>query len=178
MQGLPNAQFSHVGFAVRDMETMVAFYNRVLGLVVTDRGPYYQGGEIVFMSRSPEEHHQVVFASGRSDELHASIINQLSFRLDSLEDLLIFHRRLTDEGVADYMPRNHAAAWSIYFSDPEGNRIELYATSPWYVNQPFGKPLDLSQTADQIRAETEALIRDNPSLVSRETWATAMSARL
>lgn len=33
-------------------------------------------------------------------------------------------------GVA---PRNHGNAWSIYFADPEGNRIELYTPSPWYV---------------------------------------------
>ena len=61
----PNAQFTHVGFMVTDLEGMIAFYTRVLGLVLTDRGPYYRGGEIVFLSRDHSEHHQVVFASGR-----------------------------------------------------------------------------------------------------------------
>ncbi len=178
MNSPPNAQFSHTGFLVRDLDTMIAFYTRVLGLVVTDRGPYYKGGEIAFMSRSAGEHHQVVLASGRTDALHASTINQLSFRVDSLEDLQTFHRRLLTEAVDEYAPRNHGNAWSIYFADPEGNRIELYAATPWHVQQPFGRPLDLSLSAAAIRQATHALLADNPTLIGQAAWAQAFEARL
>ncbi len=174
----PNAQFSHTGFAVRDLERMIAFYNRVLGLVVSDRGPYYKGGEIVFMSRSVNEHHQIVLASGRDDHLHASTINQLSFRVDTLEDLQTFHARLRAQGVDEYAPRNHGNAWSIYFADPEGNRIELYAPSPWHVRQPFGQPLDLSQPAATIRATTYSMIAGQPGFSSREDWENRFGQQL
>jgi len=145
---------------------------------VSDRGPYYKGGEIVFMSRSVGEHHQIVFASGRSDDLHASTINQLSFRVDSLEDLQTFHHRLVAEGVNEYAPRNHGNAWSIYFADPEGNRIELYAPSPWHVQQPFGQPLDLSRPAADIRASTHAMLVGNPTFSSREAWESRFAQRI
>ena len=131
----PTAQFTHLGFQVTDLEGMIAFYSRVIGLVLTDRGPYYRGGEIAFMSRNPREHHQVVLASGRSADT-PTIINQLSFTVDSLEDLREFYAIVVAEGVKGLAPRNHGNAWSIYFEDPEGNRIELYAATPWHVGQP------------------------------------------
>src|SRR6266850_3646526 len=45
----PDAQLAHVGLFVRDLDAMIAFYTRVLGLVVTDSGDYYMGGRIAFL---------------------------------------------------------------------------------------------------------------------------------
>ena len=57
-----NIRFSHVGFHVRDLEPMVDFYTKHLGLQVTDRGnlsalPGEPG--ICFLSADPNEHHQI-----------------------------------------------------------------------------------------------------------------------
>src|SRR6267378_7231575 len=79
---LPDAQLAHVGLFVRDLEAMIAFYTRVLGLVVTDSGDYYMGGRIAFLSRNADEHHQIVMASGRA-EGSPTTLNQLSFRVNS-----------------------------------------------------------------------------------------------
>lgn len=174
----PNAQLSHIGFLVRDLEGMIDFYSRVLGLVVTDRGPYRMGGEIVFMSATPEEHHQIVLVSGRTDTQHASIVNQISFHVDTLEDLRTFYAALVAEKVKEMAPRNHGNAWSVYFHDPEGNRLELYTPSPWYVAQPFGKELDLTEPVQTIMAKTEAMLRAEPTLATREAWAGRMAATL
>ena len=173
----PNAQFTHLGFQVTDLEGMIAFYTGVIGLVVTDRGPYYRGGEIAFLSRNPAEHHQVVFASGRPPGM-PTIINQLSFIVDDLEDLREFHRVVVEEKVKDLAPRNHGNAWSIYFVDPEGNRIELYTPSPWHVGQPYGRPLDLTAAADDIRKLTLDMIRNDPTFTTREAWEATMTARI
>jgi len=174
----PNAQLSHIGFLVYDLEGMIAFYNRVLGLVVTDRGPYRMGGEIVFMSATPKEHHQVVLVSGRNDTRHVSIVNQISFHVDTLEDLRTFYAMLVAEKVKEMAPRNHGNAWSVYFHDPEGNRLELYTPSPWYVAQPFGKDLDLTEPVQTIMARTEAMVRAEPTLTTREAWAGRIAATL
>ena len=173
----PNAQFSHLGFLVSDLEMMIGFYTRVLGLVLTDRGPYYRGGEIAFLSRDPGEHHQIVLASGRPPGI-PTIINQISFIVDELEDLRQFHAVVVAEKVRDLAPRNHGNAWSIYFLDPEGNRIELYTPSPWHVGQPCGRPLDLTAPAATIRSETLDMIRGDPSYCSREEWACGLKARI
>jgi catechol 2,3-dioxygenase-like lactoylglutathione lyase family enzyme len=177
MNPLPDAQLAHVGLFVRDLEAMIAFYTRVLGLVVTDSGDYYLGGRIAFLSRNPEEHHQVVMASGRPKDAPTTI-NQLSFRVKNLEDLKRFFTVLVAEKAKEIVPRNHGNAWSIYFSDPEDNRIELYTPSPWYVGQPYGKPLDLTEPVEAIVAKTEALIQDDPTACPREAWMAKLKTRL
>ena len=64
---LPDLAFSHVGLFVHDLELMEGFYRRVLGFTVTDRGelpaPSGRVG-LVFLSRDPREHHQLVLATG------------------------------------------------------------------------------------------------------------------
>jgi len=174
----PNAQFSHLGFLVRDLDAMIDFYTRTLGLVLTDRGAYRLGGEIAFLSRNVDEHHQIVLVSGRDDSLHAAVINQISFHVDSLEDLRTFYQLLVGEGVQQLTPRNHGNAWSIYFIDPEQNRIELYTPSPWHVAQPFGKDLDLTRTATEILAETERMVLASPTVMPREAWASSLQTKL
>ena len=174
----PDAQLTHVGFMVRDLDAMVAFYSRILGLVLTDRGPYSRtNGEIAFMSRNPAEHHQVVFASGRPADLPTTL-NPISFLVGELEDLRTFHARLVEEKVAELAPKNHGNAWSIYFMDPEGNRIELYTPTPWHVAQPYGKDLDLTEDAGTIRAKTLAMIAGDPTHTSREAWAAKLKREI
>jgi len=170
--------FSHVGIFVRDPDTMTRFYQRVLGLVVTDRG-HLPGRELVFMSRDPREHHQVVFASGRTGDPADRVINQISFRVGSLEELQAMHQQLKSEPDAtDLRPINHGNAWTLYFRDPEGNRLELFVDSPWYVAQPRADPLDLDQPADVIRRETEATCRRDPTFAPAEIWRADIARRI
>ena len=178
MARLPDAQLAHFGFHVRDLDAMIAFYQKALGLVVTDMGDYYMGGKIVFMSRDPAEHHQIVLASGRVDDGSMKLINQISFKVANLEDLQTYYRWLVPLNVNEMNPRNHGNAWSIYFRDPEGNRIEIYTPSPWYVSQPFGDPLDLTQSAETIRQITETRVKADPSAVPVEEWAANLKARI
>ncbi len=174
---LPNAQLSHVGIHIRDLEAMTAFYGRLLGMVVTDSGEA-NGRRYAFMSRNPREHHQLVLATGRTGEPDMLVVNQLSFRLDSLEDLQRYYAILEKEGVKGLNARHHGNAWSLYFLDPEGNRIELYVPTEWYVSQPWRAPIDISRTAAELVAETAALMRDNPTSRPVGDWAAEMKARL
>jgi catechol 2,3-dioxygenase len=59
----PNLMFSHLGIACSDMAKMEDFYTRVLGFTVTDRGDA-AGMSLVFMSRDPNDHHQVILVWG------------------------------------------------------------------------------------------------------------------
>ena len=107
-----------------------------------------------------------------------STINQLSFRVNDLEDLRRFYVWLASEQVDKLQPRNHGNAWSIYFYDPEGNRVELYCHSPWYVSQPFGEPLDLTEPVERIVAKTEAMVKQDPTCRPIEAWSDDMRRRL
>lgn len=172
----PDAQLTHLGLQVRDLDAMVAFYGDLLGLVVTDTGPL-RDGRITFLSRSPAEHHQLVLVSGRGAG-EASPVSQISFRVPTLEDLQHYHRAVRRLGLRDLRPSSHGNAWSIYFLDPEGNRIEIYAVSPWYVHQPFHAPLDLDAPADEIRARTHAEVARDTSFLPLEEWQRRMGERL
>ena len=70
MPAFPEAQLAHVGYYVRDLDKMVAFYKRVFGLVVTDQGVSTRPGSptMAFLSRNPDEHHQIALATGRGAE--------------------------------------------------------------------------------------------------------------
>jgi catechol 2,3-dioxygenase len=65
---------------------------------------------------------------------------------------------------------NHGNALSLYFSDPEGNTVEVHFDTTFCVSQPHGDPLDLSRPETEILAETEASCRADPSFMPIESW--------
>jgi len=168
---------SHVGIFVTDIERMVDFYTRFLGFVVSDRGPR-PDGEIVFMTRDPNEHHQFVMASGRPAELPFNPVNQLSFRVDSLDTLRKLARALKKEPVEELGPVTHGNALSVYFHDPEKNRVELLIDTPWYVPQPYRIPVDIMQADADLWASIEKQVRATPGFKPREEWAADIQRKI
>ena len=153
-------QLTHVGIYVRDMAKMRQFYTEVFGLTVTDAGaPPSFHLDMAFMSANPEEHHQMVLIGGRPDEATANVAQQISFLVKSLDELRTMRDRVVDAGMEVRRTITHGNAWSIYFTDPEENTIEVYVHTPWHIPQPMGEPFDLDHSNDQIMAETEALCR-------------------
>ena len=181
----PNLQFSHMGLSVKDIAKMEDFYARVLGFTVTDRGEA-GGMQLVFLSRDPGDHHQIVLATGRPEALPVNVanpqfgpsINQISFRMGSLSDLREMHSRLTCEGGSNLFPANHGIAWSIYAHDPEGNNLEFFVDSAWYIKQPFLIPLDFSKTDDDIVGETKALCERSEGYEPYADWRHRIAARM
>jgi catechol 2,3-dioxygenase-like lactoylglutathione lyase family enzyme len=169
---------SHVGIHVTDIARMVDFYTGFLGFAVSDRGPARGGGEIVFLTRDPREHHQLVLASGRPAELPYNIVNQLSFRVDSLETLRELYHGLKNEPVVDLGPVTHGNALSIYFHDPEKNRVEILVGTPWYVPQPCRLAVDLSLPDDQLWSELEKHARSLPGFKPRKVWAKEIEQKI
>jgi len=161
-QARPRLRFSHVGIFVRDLERMERFYVDVLGFVVTDRG-IVRGAPIVFTTWDADEHHQIALVGGRPDLTGFNIINQISFRVGSVEEIQAVWSRVSGaDGVSDLRGVNHGNAWSLYFRDPEGSRIEIFADSDWYISQPCIEELDLSLPASEIRTQSENFCRRAP----------------
>lgn len=171
MNALPAPKLCHIGIYATDLKTMVDFYTRVFGLTVTDWGHSSRGFDIAFLSGNADEHHQLVIAGGRPKDATFSTINQISFKVNDLDDLKRWYEFLRKENVAKMEPRDHGNAWSVYFADPEGNRLEVYVSSPWYVEQPFGEPLDLTLPAAEIHKRTETMVKQDPSWKPMEEWS-------
>lgn len=165
----PILSFNHIGLYVRDMERIVAFYVDVMGFFITDRGRL-NGSPITFLSRDPDQHHQVVFVAGRSSDNATKLLNQMSFKIGSLGELINFVRRIENEDISHLEPVIHGNAWSIYFRDPEGNRIEVFADSDWYINQPIKEVMDLSLDEAEIRRLTLEFCKDQPGFRPITEW--------
>ena len=178
MTTAPAVSFSHFGIHVTDLPRMEDFYTRVLGLLVSDRGTLPGGPMLCFLSRDPDEHHQMVLVAGRPPGGGDNVVNQISFKLPALEDLKAMHRRVREEGIAQFRIVTHGNAWSIYFADPEGNRVELFVDTPWHTPQPLAEPFDIEAPTEVIMAETEALCRSRPGFASRAEWREAQVSRL
>ena len=73
-------------------------------------------------------------------------------------------------GATQMRGLNHGNALSIYFADPEGNTVEVYVDTPFYVAQPHGDPLDLEKSDAEILAETEAICRADPTFMPLDQW--------
>ena len=179
--GVPAVAFSHMGFYVRDIVAMEDFYRRVLGFTVTDRGNLGPV-QLVFLSRNPEEHHQVVLATGRPEGLGFNLINQISFRLEGIAALRYFYEALKAEQaagrVSDLVGVTHGNALSLYARDPEGNRLELFFDTDWYCEQPVRELVDFSQSDAQIMARAEEVARSLPKFMPRAEWVNQMRARM
>lgn len=180
-----NLKFSHMGLSVIDMAKMEDFYTRLLGFTITDRG-HAGGMDLLFLSRDPNDHHQIVLATGRPAQMPANTanpqfgpsINQLSFQMGSLADLRDMGERLQEYGTDNFFPANHGIAWSIYTHDPEGNNLEFFVDTDWYFPQPFLVPLDFSLSDDEIWALTEKVSREQEGFEPYGDWRAKVAKRM
>ena len=168
---------SHVGVFVTDVKRMVDFYTRFLGFTVSDREARADG-EIVFLTRDPREHHQFVMASGRPADLPFNPINQLSFRVDSLATLRALYLGLKSEPVEVLGSISHGNALSVYFRDPEKNRVELLIDTPWYVPQPYRVPYDIMLPDAEVWVAVEKQVRAVPGFKTREAWVAEIEQKI
>lgn len=169
---------SHIGVFVTDMPRMVDFYTGFLGFAESDRGETTNGGEIVFLTRDPREHHQLVLATGRPADLPYNIVNQLSFRVDSLDTLRELQQGLKNEHATELGAITHGNALSVYLHDPENNRVELLIDTPWYVPQPCRIPVDLALPDDKLWGTIETQVRALPGFKTRDAWAADIEKRI
>lgn len=171
-------QLSHCGIYARDISKLVDFYTAILGLVVADRGYSEQAGhEFAFLTGAADHHHQVVFISGRSPQ-SVTTVNQLSFKVADLDQLKETFRRCRDKGITEIRQICHGNALSFYVTDPEGNGIEVYMDTPWYIPQPHGVAIDLTLANEAIMKATEQHCRETPGFLPIETWKAQLRRRL
>jgi catechol-2,3-dioxygenase len=142
-----------VGIAVQDMDKMLDFYTRILGLTKTDGG---EGGRGVFLSAQPEaEHHEFVMGPSPDRRTNAQ---QISFTVASLDDLKDLYQSIKGYGCQIDRVVNHGIAFGCYFRDPEDNRVEVYWSTDIDYPQPYGDPIDLEKS----NAELMQVLEDMP----------------
>jgi catechol 2,3-dioxygenase len=170
--------FSHFGVFCQDAGLLANFYTNVLGFAVSDRGEPRPGMVLCFMTRRPFEHHQLVLAGGRAVGI-PSTVNQIGFLAADLGELRRLKARLeTEDGVSDIAAADHGSAWTLYFRDPNGNRVSVSAETGWFVPPPALWPLDLDASDAEIAAATEARCRAEDGFMARGDWRARMERQL
>ncbi len=164
---VPALSLSHFELYVHDVAKMERFYTASLGFVVTDRG--VGEGALVFLSRNPDEHHQLVLNPRPSVRAATSPLDHISFRVASLSDLRRFRDALAGSG-AQVDPVSHGTSWSIYFRDPEGHRLEIFVDTPWYVHQPCKFKIDLGLSDEGLLAFTKDKVVNMPGYSDMQDW--------
>ena len=178
-------RWSHCVLYVRELEKMLAFYQSVLGFEVTDRGPMIAGSEdspeLCFLSQVGSEHHQIAFANVRGEGA-STTLDHVAFRVDSLADIKALWERLKENHEqtghdAKPAPITHGNTWSVYFEDPEQNRIEIFCDSPFHVNQPQISPFDITADEKDLREWTASTFRSEPGFTRQEEFLRANRER-
>ena len=142
---------SHVGVFVKDLDTMTQFYCETLGLTESHRNR----DRMVFLTADVEkEDHEVVLVRGRDGD--AKIIQQLSFRVGTIEDVKAFYQTFQQMGIEIQQTVSHGTGASCYFYDPEGNRLEVFADIEVEGGRGYSGPIDLEKSAEELAAQITA----------------------
>lgn len=118
-------KLGHVVLKVRDAQKSKEFYMRALGLKVAyDQKDW----GAVFLSFGDQHHDLALFqlASGDTPGEKQPGLHHMAWQLGSFEELQAAHKELGDLGIKVEATIAHNVTKSIYFHDPDGNRVELY----------------------------------------------------
>jgi catechol 2,3-dioxygenase len=170
---------THMGIFTDRRVEMQEFYGAVLGLVVSDSGVgNHFKRRITFMTGSADHHHQFVLVEREADDPPGGALFQVSFEMNSLDEVRAAAARARAAGARDVKALDHGNAWSVYFKDPDGNLVEIYTDTVWYVPQPFADPLDLTLPDEEIRRLTDERVRTVEGAEPVASWREKIEARL
>jgi catechol 2,3-dioxygenase len=117
-------RIGHAHLKVRDLEIATAFYQQTLGLSVRES----IGQAYVFMSGTDAHHElalQSVGAEARTPGRYDTGLFHLAFEVPDRAALAARYLRIRELGI-QVVPVDHRISWALYFSDPDGNGVEIY----------------------------------------------------
>jgi catechol 2,3-dioxygenase len=118
-------KLGHIVLKVRDAAASRDFYTRALGLKVAHED--LEGGA-VFLSFGIQHHDLALFqlATGAPPDASAPGLHHTAWQVGSFAELQAAHRDLRALGIAVESTIEHNVSRSVYFRDPDGNRVEIY----------------------------------------------------
>lgn len=122
-QGIHPAKFAHVVLRTdQRFEAMCNWYSDLLNAHIV-----HQDMMTCFMTYD-DEHHRVgiIRAPGATERPPGTVgVEHFAFTFANLSDLLETFARLKQQGIDPILTINHGATTSLYYEDPDRNRVEL-----------------------------------------------------
>jgi len=122
-------KLAHVVFKTPRINEMIDWYTTVLDAAVV-----FSDKRITFLTYD-QEHHRIALIKvprplripGAVWKVHRKFygVDHIAFTHERLPHLIATYRRLADAGIEPVWCINHGPTTSMYYEDPDGNRIEL-----------------------------------------------------
>ncbi|MBI4546621.1 MAG: VOC family protein [Ignavibacteriae bacterium] len=114
----------HVHLKVRDLERSIDFYTKVLNFKVTER----VSNHYAFLTGG-DAHHELALQNVGSDAPESDPagvgLYHAAFEVPDRQAFAEVYKNLKAMGI-EVSPINHHISWALYFSDPDGNGLEIY----------------------------------------------------
>lgn len=159
------SKFAHIVYRTRRFEEMVLWYEKVFEAKVQHKNP-----ALAFLTYD-DEHHRFAFANlavldpaGQDSGAKADTsVDHVAYTYASLADLVDTYRRLKKQGITPYWPIRHGPTLSLYYQDPDGNRLEFqvdcfatadeanaYMRGEAFASNPIGVNFDPDELVEQF----------------------------
>jgi catechol 2,3-dioxygenase-like lactoylglutathione lyase family enzyme len=115
-------KFAHAVLRTNKFKEMVEWYRTVLQAEIVAENQM-----LAFMTYD-DEHHRLAIAAvpGLIDRpRHSAGLDHLAYTYANLGDLVATYERLKAAGIVPVVPINHGPTTSLYYRDPDGNKVEL-----------------------------------------------------
>ncbi len=146
-------RFAHYVLRSRDMAASVQWYETVLGMEIVHQNP-----ALTFLTYD-DEHHRLALVQidcdGQPVDKRLPGLDHVAYTLADLGALLGQYKRLKAHDILPVWPINHGLTTSLYYEDPDGNRVEFqvenfhtsdelnaYIRSDAFARNPIGVEFD------------------------------------
>lgn len=158
------ARFAHIVYMTRQYDAMIEWY-----CTVFNAHPVHSDAALTFLTFDEENHRFAIvnldlLRPGGDGSRGDVGVNHVAFTYDGAGALLDTYARLNAGGIKPYWPVHHGMTLSLYYQDPDGNRLELqadalapddaiaYFASPAFVENPVGVVYDPDERLAEYRA--------------------------
>ncbi|KAI1627026.1 Glyoxalase/Bleomycin resistance protein/Dihydroxybiphenyl dioxygenase [Exophiala viscosa] len=159
---LSPSTLAHVVLRTSNSRKMVEFYVKFLGGTITF------GNDFISFVTYDEEHHRIALINipGSEPKAHASGLEHIAFTFPTLSALLLAHRQRKALGIFPFWCVNHGPTTSVYYKDPDGNKLETqvdnfptveeaneFMNGSYFAENPIGTDFDAEELLQKIKEE-------------------------